>query len=1350
MAPRVPQKSPKPPPTRKKAATRPTRKTPTKKKAPATKKKAPAKKRQAGNLREPAPPAARPTRRTTTGNNTKRLNNPIPGERRAPTQDRFEIDKASRDKVMAPVEQARADADRQRRLEGLPTVRSIERTRQMEEQRQRDDARRRQEITQRNDPFSRISQINRNAVDCRDCHPDRQPSLRLNNDDYQRLMGPRPISDADARAETQRRFDRGAAGLDPSQRGKLADDYSQKLAGAPPDPTARSRERDRTQQGERTANDLRMREAERLRQSAETASPEQAEALRRQADDLVRRPLTPAGDQFLSALERTPTERLSKNDVDDGMAMLRQHRAADHDTYNRNTGLQPGHEDMFITPEQQRRMFDATPIPDLTLDTARLRNLNSKNCMDCHPDPPDLGGFDLSDFGKRKPLSFDQLTREREAPRQPTERERVGNVIDAHLAGNPRFANMDRNSAEYRAEHDRLRAEHEQLQRIRSDPSNPTHRLRGDRESLTPEQQRVLADHEAAHRYNNLERKLQGPQRTLAEEYKRNGWGEDSRFYGANDAAFLADLSQKDPTKISRHDAFRGLAKIDEFRTNNPEVFQRHEGDFASRANGSDLYYRDVADIRRSYDQQIAEAERTLPPREAAARKAELERQFDARRKAIGDDRNNPFGYLKTPLSELEDAQADIVRGDYTRHQVEKLQGTLRAQTVNGLADEVTKLDRSFERILDHQGIIGGGANWMKNHIGSDGGWIVDSNLGSDAVERTIQDAHVAADRVRDLANFRGTNEEFLEAYRDRVGAMHDGLRGVERHIGKFERSQENWVEGVSTAVSVVGAAAAAAATGGTAAPLLVGALAGAGLKVGTKGIDAFTGGHDYQGNVGIDLLKGGLNGVSAAGTGMLAQKASQSLLASATARLGAGQTLGLGTRGGIWLGTAAGEGALDGYIAGTGNALIDGKSLGEANREGLQGLALGAALGPVARGSMEGLGFLWKSAVRPNGLPKDIPIDWRGRPIGADGQPIPMKKDWRGRYTLDTDPTTTTGTRTGAPDTTPNAGGRNPALDDTVDMPMPPPPRPTAPIDQTPRPYEALPAATGKPTAEHLPVRVDGYTQVHDPNFTRGMANAIGEAETTLRQLADANGGKVTPQQVHDVLNTVGQRRRELQHAKIDRQIAEDAAAGRPWTQDMIDKARKEADMYGAPLPDMRATGGNQMVDQVLHQNRHAAYVDRAQDTMAVHQANNYNNRINVDVNGTPTEVPLSGVMNNPWHADGYLTVHPDFDQSRVLSNRAYELMADVINDTTLTEAQAFRKMAEANYLMMHGTPFQLGSPASIEAMNDAVMRMRFGKTMPPKRPGVEPFWEAMFAKPGQEGLDQFVNVYRQFFEAP
>jgi hypothetical protein len=303
-------------------------------------------------------------------------------------------------------------------------------------------------------------------------------------------------------------------------------------------------------------------------------------------------------------------------------------------------------------------------------------------------------------------------------------------------------------------------------------------------------------------------------------------------------------------------------------------------------------------------------------------------------------------------------------------------------------------------------------------------------------------------------------------------------------------------------------------------------------------------------------------------------------------------------------------------------------------------------------------------------------------------------------------------------------------------------------PIGQDPQPYRPLPEVNGNPTADHLPVRVDGYTQVHDPHFTRGMAQAINEAETSLRQLADANGGRVTPEQVHDTLRKIGERRRELQHAKVDRDAAADAAAGNPWPPSRLAREHAQADMYGADLPAMRANGGNQMVDQVLAQNRHAAYVDRAQEAMDVLQANGFDNRITIDVNGTPTEVPLSAVMNNPWHPDGYLTVHPDFDQSRLLSNRAYELMADVVNDTTLTEAQAFRKLAEANYLMMHGTPFQLGSPASIEALNDAVMRMRFGKTMPPKREGVEPFWEAMFAPPGQAGLDQWVNVYRQFFE--
>jgi hypothetical protein len=44
--------------------------------------------------------------------------------------------------------------------------------------------------------------------------------------------------------------------------------------------------------------------------------------------------------------------------------------------------------------------------------------------------------------------------------------------------------------------------------------------------------------------------------------------------------------------------------------------------------------------------------------------------------------------------------------------------------------------------------------------------------------------------------------------------------------------------------------------------------------------------------------------------------------------------------------------------------------------------------------------------------------------------------------------------------------------------------------------------------------------------------------------------------------------------------------------------------------------------------------------------------------------------------------------------------------------------------------------------------MRAKFGKSFPNKKPNVEPFWEAMFAPPGQAGLNKFVGAYRGFFE--
>lgn len=289
----------------------------------------------------------------------------------------------------------------------------------------------------------------------------------------------------------------------------------------------------------------------------------------------------------------------------------------------------------------------------------------------------------------------------------------------------------------------------------------------------------------------------------------------------------------------------------------------------------------------------------------------------------------------------------------------EKLQGMqsklTRAYDLSRVGQQTAALDRHFGQVLDDQGVVGDTANFIKNEFGRPGGWVVDSNLGSDAVNGSLGKAYEAREQIRDLADFQGSDAEFAKEYEKRVGALKDQLSGTEEHIGKFQNSQENWVEGISDVASVGAGLALTPVTGG--AVWLAAPAAAAATKVGVKGLEAGTGSGRYQGNVGVDLLKGGINGLSAVGTSRAAAWAERAFTA--------GRAPGVGT----WLGTraiTAAEGATDGYLTGTSGALLDGDSLGEAHRRGTQSALVGGVMAPVIRTGGEAISGLRPTADAP------------------------------------------------------------------------------------------------------------------------------------------------------------------------------------------------------------------------------------------------------------------------------------------------------------------------------------------------------------------------------------------------
>ncbi|MBK6684778.1 MAG: hypothetical protein IPG45_09910 [Deltaproteobacteria bacterium] len=294
------------------------------------------------------------------------------------------------------------------------------------------------------------------------------------------------------------------------------------------------------------------------------------------------------------------------------------------------------------------------------------------------------------------------------------------------------------------------------------------------------------------------------------------------------------------------------------------------------------------------------------------------------------------------------------------------------------------------------------------------------------------------------------------------------------------------------------------------------------------------------------------------------------------------------------------------------------------------------------------------------------------------------------------------------------------------------------------PRP---LPKAGAQATAQSLVTRLGSYEAVHDPNFTAGMGKSIDEAVVGLRT-ARAKGA-IDAGTIEQVMSKVMSRRQELQIGKVERDIDAANRHGKPWSEAKKFAARREALLYGDPIP-ANDSSRERMLDVVSDEpnDRHRPFFPRTKAMAEVYAAQGDQNLVTIEVDGKPRQVQLSSIAEHPLQKGLYLVEHPPFGDSRIITQRGYEILAEVANNKDLTETQAMEKIAEAHYLLMHGTPSRLGSPAIVEATIDAVLRERFGKTMPRKKVGIEPFWEAVLSQPGEQGKRDYIRRFRGFYE--
>ncbi len=96
-------------------------------------------------------------------------------------------------------------------------------------------------------------------------------------------------------------------------------------------------------------------------------------------------------------------------------------------------------------------------------------------------------------------------------------------------------------------------------------------------------------------------------------------------------------------------------------------------------------------------------------------------------------------------------------------------------------------------------------------------------------------------------------------------------------------------------------------------------------------------------------------------------------------------------------------------------------------------------------------------------------------------------------------------------------------------------------------------------------------------------------------------------------------------------------------------------------------------------------------------------------------------------------------------LRQRGYELIAEVLNDRKLTEAQALDKLARAHFLLIEAPLTKRGAGSTSHALIDSVMRARFGHGLPPVKKGVVLDYEIFL-----RDIDQYAHDFPTLFEKP
>lgn len=295
--------------------------------------------------------------------------------------------------------------------------------------------------------------------------------------------------------------------------------------------------------------------------------------------------------------------------------------------------------------------------------------------------------------------------------------------------------------------------------------------------------------------------------------------------------------------------------------------------------------------------------------------------------------------------------------------------------------------------------------------------------------------------------------------------------------------------------------------------------------------------------------------------------------------------------------------------------------------------------------------------------------------------------------------------------------------------------------VDATAPPW-LTPAQDAPVDASFMVVRIPEYQRVHDPAFTTGMSEAITDATESFSELL-ASGG-VSAGDIAMIMAEIGTKRREIAYRENDPPPPEDSPYRRRFEYGRsIAETLEDMDRWYIRTGERRTWASRDYIKRDPN-TRHAPFFERAEDFIKSHGPSEAAGELRFSHPHTGKLMRVGGTMVQRRSADEIMMVHPKLEDSALIEEAAYQELAEWLSDPHASLDNADEVVGRVLYMLMHGTPYELGSPSMVYALFDAALRARFGVTLPRFVEGIEPFWEALF-----RSEEEFVERLPSFFEA-